>query len=47
MKIIKLLEDREKLFKILNKNFNTVGERVWLKRRFKEYKIEDQDLGKT
>jgi len=42
----KITEDRNKLFKILRKNFNTVGERVWLKRRFKEYKIEDQDLGK-
>ena len=42
----KIMEDRKKLFKILSKNFNTVGERVWLKRRFKEYKIEDQDLGK-
>ena len=42
----KIQDDREKLFKILSKNFNTVGERVWLKRRFKEYKIEDQDLAK-
>jgi len=42
----KIREDRKKLFKILGKNFNTVGERVWLKRRFKEYKIEDQDLAK-
>ena len=42
----KILEDRKKLFKILGKNFNTVGERVWLKRRFKEYKIDDQDLAK-
>ena len=42
----KITEDREKLFKILGKNFNTVGERVWLKRRFKEYKIEDRDLAK-
>ncbi len=42
----KISEDREKLFKILGKNFNTVGERVWLKRRFKEYKIEDKDLSK-
>ena len=42
----KIAQDREKLFKILNKNFNTVGERVWLKRRFKEYKIEDKDLSK-
>ena len=41
----KITEDRKKLFKILAKNFNTVGEKVWLKRRFKEYKIKDQDLG--
>ena len=42
----KIIEDRKKLFKILGKNFNTVGERVWLKRRFREYKIEDQDTAK-
>ena len=42
----KIKEDRKKLFKILGKNFNTIGERVWLKRRFKEYKIDDQDLAK-
>ena len=42
----KITEDRKKLFKILNKNFNSPGERVWLKRRFKEYKIDDQDLSK-
>ena len=42
----KITQDRKKLFKILSKNFNTVGERVWLKRRFKEYKIDDQDLTK-
>ena len=42
----KIIEDRKKLFKILSKNFNTVGERVWLKRRFKEYNIDDQDLAK-
>jgi len=42
----KIEEDRKKLFKLLNKDFNTVGERVWLKRRFKEYKIEDKDLSK-
>ena len=40
----KITEDRKKLFKILAKNFNTVGERVWLMRRFKEYKIKEQDL---
>ncbi len=42
----KIIQDRKKLFKILGKNFNTAGERVWLKRRFKEYKIDDQDLAK-
>jgi len=42
----KITHDRKKLFKILSKDFNTVGERVWLKRRFKEYKIDDQDLSK-
>jgi len=42
----KIIQDRKKLFKIIGKNFNTVGERVWLKRRFKEYKVEDQDLAK-
>jgi len=42
----KITEDRKKLFKILGKNFNSAGERVWLKRRFKEYKIDDQDLAK-
>jgi len=42
----KITQDRKKLFKILGKNFNTVRERVWIKRRFKEYKIEDKDLAK-
>jgi len=42
----KIKEDRKKLFHILGKNFNTAGERVWLKRRFKEYKIDDQDTAK-
>ena len=42
----KIINDRKKLFSILGKNFNTVGERVWLKRIFKEYKIKDQDLAK-
>ena len=40
----KITDNRSKLFKILGKNFNTVGERVWLKKRFKQYKITDQDL---
>jgi len=42
----KILTDRKKLFEILGKNFNSPGERVWLKRRFREYKIEDQDTAK-
>ena len=42
----KITDDRKKLFKILAKNFNSPGEKVWLKRRFKEYKIEDRDLSK-
>jgi len=42
----KIIQDRKKLFKILGKNFNSAGERVWLKRRFKEYKIDDGDLSK-
>jgi len=42
----KITDDRKKLFKMLSKNFNTAGERYWLKRRFKEYKIDDQDLSK-
>ena len=42
----KITEDRKKLFRIIGKNFNTVGERVWLKRRFKEYKVDDQDIAK-
>ena len=41
-----ITEDRVKLFKILGKNFNTAGERVWLNRRFKQYKIEDHDVAK-
>jgi len=42
----KITQDRKKLFKILNKKFNTPGEKVWLKRRFREYKIDDKDLAK-
>ena len=42
----KIIEDRKKLFGILSKEFNTAGERVWLKRRFKEYRIKDKDLAK-
>jgi Bax protein len=41
---LKIQDDRKKLFKLVSKSFNTPGEKVWLKRRFKEYKIEDKDL---
>ena len=40
----KIIDDRKRLFKILGKNFNSPGEKVWLNRRFKEYKIEDKDF---
>jgi len=42
----KITQDRKQLFKILGKNFNTTGEKVWLRRRFREYKIDDRDLSK-
>jgi len=42
----KIKNDRDRLFQILRKNFNTSGEKVWLKRRFREYKIDDKDLSK-
>ena len=42
----KIADNRKKLFRILTKNFNSPGEKVWLKRRFKEYKIDDRDLSK-
>ena len=40
----KILEDRKKLFKILGKQSNSRGEKVWLKRRFKDYNIEKEDI---
>ena len=40
----KIIDDRKRLFKILSKNFNSPGEKVWFNRRFKEYKIKDKDL---
>ena len=40
----KILDDRKKLFKILSKASNTMGEKVWLKRRFKDYQITDEDI---
>jgi len=40
----KILENRKKLFKILNKSTNSTGEKRWLKRRFKEYGIKKGDI---
>ena len=40
----KILENRKKLFKILEKQNNTRGERVWLKRRFEDYGIKNEDI---
>ena len=40
----KILNDRNKLFKILGKQSNTMGEKVWLKRRFKDYEIKGEDI---
>ena len=40
----KILEDRKKLFKILSKQSNSRGEKVWLKRRFKHYKVNNEDI---
>ena len=40
----KILNDRNKLFKILGKQSNTMGEKVWLNRRFKDYEIKGEDI---
>ena len=40
----KILENRKKLFKILAKQNNSRGERVWLKRRFEDYGIKNEDV---
>ncbi len=40
----KILEDRNKLFKILSKQSNSMGEKVWLKRRFKDYDVNGEDV---
>ncbi|MBO6481605.1 MAG: glucosaminidase domain-containing protein [Pelagibacteraceae bacterium] len=40
----KILENRKKLFKILSKSTNSMGEKRWLKRRFKEYGIKKGDI---
>ena len=40
----RILENRRKLFKILGKSTNSMGEKRWLKRRFKEYGIKKGDI---
>jgi len=40
----KILENRKKLFKILGKQNNSRGEKVWLKRRFEDYAIKNEDV---
>jgi Bax protein len=40
----KILENRKKLFKILSKSTNSMGEKRWLNRRFKEYEIKKGDI---
>ena len=40
----KIFENRKKLFKILSKQNNSRGERVWLKRRFEDYGIKNEDV---
>ena len=40
----KILENRKKLFKILAKQNNSRGEKVWLKRRFEDYGIKNEDV---
>ena len=40
----KILENRKKLFKILAKPNNSRGEKVWLKRRFEDYAIKNEDI---
>ena len=40
----KITEDRKKLFKILNKKFNSKTEARWLKWKFKQYKVDNSDI---
>ncbi len=40
----KILDNREKLFKILRKPVNSMGEKRWLKRRFEDYQIKNEDV---
>ena len=40
----KILQNRKKLFKSLGKPVNSMGEKRWLKRRFEEYQIKNEDI---
>ncbi len=40
----KILDNRKKLFKILGKPVNSMGEKRWLKRRFEDYQIKSEDI---
>ena len=40
----KILENRKKLFKILAKPVNSMGEKRWLKRRYEDYQIKNEDI---
>jgi len=40
----KILDNRKTLFKILGKPSNSMGEKRWLKRRFKDYRITNEDI---
>jgi len=40
----RILLDRKRLFVILNKNINTKSEKEWLKRKFKQYGVVNNDL---
>jgi len=39
-----IIKDRKKLFKILSKKFNNSKDKIWLGKKFKEYKIENSDI---
>tara|TARA_A100001011_G_scaffold250451_1_gene258704 strand:- start:325 stop:1404 length:1080 start_codon:yes stop_codon:yes gene_type:complete len=43
---LKIRFDRKKLFHILNKNNTTMRDKAWLKLKFKQYGIKDNDLTK-
>ncbi len=40
----KILDNRVKLFKILGKPVNSMGEKRWLKRRYEDYQIKNEDI---